>query len=80
MRSKGTAAGGSQKLSLRLGYGTTNNGNVRSQTIDNEQLPAAATESYTYDGVNRLASVTEKVGTTEKWSGRMATTPTATAG
>ena len=47
-------------LSLGFSYGTTsNNGNVVSQTLDAPGLPASLTQTYGYDGVNRLSSVVE---------------------
>ena len=36
-----------------------NNGNVYSQTLDAPGLPASLTQTYGYDGVNRLSSVVE---------------------
>jgi uncharacterized protein RhaS with RHS repeats len=43
---------------------TTNNGNLQSQTIG----PLGATQSYTYDTLNRLNVATEKTSVTTNWS------------
>jgi RHS repeat-associated protein len=52
-------------LTLQFAYGgTNNNGNVLSQTISAPGLPAALTQTYTYDGVNRLETITETGGAT----------------
>ena len=49
----GSTQRGADKLKLEYGYGTTtNNGNVRSQTITVPNLTLV--QSYTYDAVNRL--------------------------
>ncbi len=54
----GTAAGGTQKLSLGLSYGTTsNNGNLLSQTITRPGF--MVTQNYRYDGANRLGLAAE---------------------
>ncbi len=56
----GTTAGGTEKLSLGLSYGTTaNNGNVLSQTIGREGLSGTLTQYYRYDGANRLGLASE---------------------
>ncbi len=56
----GTTAGGTEKLSLGLNYGTTaNNGNVLSQTIGREGLSGTLTQRYRYDGANRLGLASE---------------------
>src|SRR5207253_619466 len=56
-------------LGLDYGYNTTgqanNNGNLLSHTI-RVQGSASITQSYTYDGVNRLQSASENGGTS--WS------------
>ncbi len=44
-----------------------NNGNVYSQALDAPGLPATLTQTYNYDGVNRLGGVTETGGATN-WS------------
>ncbi|MGA9772165.1 MAG: RHS repeat-associated core domain-containing protein [Blastocatellia bacterium] len=51
----GTAQGAIDRLKLGYGYGTltTNNGNLKSQTITVPGIPVL-TQDYTYDGVNRL--------------------------
>ena len=63
----GTSSGGSDKLKLEFGYGTTNNnGNVLSQTITRPSL-TALTQTYDYDGANRLTSASES-GAGTAWS------------
>ena len=63
----GTTSGGSDKLKLDFNYGTTNNnGNVRSQTITRPSL-TALTQTYTYDGANRLKTAAES-GAGAAWS------------
>ena len=63
----GTTSGGSDKLKLDFTYKTPNNndnnGNVRSQTITRPSL-TALTQTYTYDGANRLKSYTYRSATT----------------
>ncbi|MBI4905285.1 MAG: RHS repeat-associated core domain-containing protein [Acidobacteria bacterium] len=44
-------------LTLQLGYGTDNNGNVRSQTISSGSW--SVQQTYTYDGFNRLKTAEE---------------------
>jgi RHS repeat-associated protein len=61
----GTSSGGSELLKLDYNYGSnTNNGNVLSQTITVPTIGSATgfvtTQAYTYDALNRLASVAEK--------------------
>jgi len=69
----GTSNTDSSKLALGLAYCpgapppsscATNNGNLQSQTIG----PLGATQTYTYDTLNRLWVSTEKTGTTTNWS------------
>ncbi|MEW6126594.1 MAG: hypothetical protein AB1757_06100 [Acidobacteriota bacterium] len=60
----GTTAADSSLLQLDYGYGTTdNNGNVLSQRIQLTGLDV--TQSYAYDGVNRLQSAEEKTTSTQ---------------
>jgi RHS repeat-associated protein len=61
----GTSAGGSELLKLDYNYGSGgNNGNVLSQTITVPTIGTATgfvtTQAYTYDSLNRLATVEEK--------------------
>lgn len=65
MQLAGVSAG---NLTVTLGYGgTNNNGNVRSQTVT--RGGAGWTQSYdSYDGMNRLQSARETVGSTVVWS------------
>jgi RHS repeat-associated protein len=66
----GTSNTDSSKLALGFAYcaGTppcaNNNGNLQSQTIS----PLGVTQTYTYDGYNRLYTSGEKAGTTTIWS------------
>ena len=66
----GTTSGGSDKLKLAFTYKTPNNndnnGNVRSQTITRPSL-TALTQTYTYDGANRLKTAAES-GAGTAWS------------
>jgi RHS repeat-associated protein len=49
-------------LRLTFGYGTTNNnGNVRTQDIYRTSAGFSASQSYTYDGLNRLRTMAESV-------------------
>jgi len=61
----GSTQGGSELLGLALTYGSSNNnGNLVSQTITMPKDPSGTlvlTQSYGYDGVNRLASAGEVV-------------------
>ena len=50
---------------MAFGYGdTSNNGNVRWQTISGQGLASAVTQSYAYDAVNRLTVVSERASET----------------
>jgi hypothetical protein len=60
----GTSSGGSELLKLDYNYGSNgNNGNVLSQTITVPTIGTATgfvtTQAYTYDALNRLATVAE---------------------
>jgi RHS repeat-associated protein len=60
----GTSSGGSELLKLDYNYGSNdNNGNVLSQTITVPTIGTATgfvtTQAYTYDSLNRLATVAE---------------------
>lgn len=73
----GTAPGGMQLPRLNHSYGSTvNNGNVLSQTITIPTIGLAtgfvATQAYSYDSLNRLATVAEtQYGlTTPEWRQR----------
>lgn len=62
----GSSAGNTNLLKLDYGYGTTqNNGNVVSQTISVPTVGAStgfvATQTYTYDPLNRLKDAVENV-------------------
>jgi YD repeat-containing protein len=60
----GTSAGSNSLFGSALDYGTTaNNGNVLSQTI----AGLGVTQTYTYDGVNRISSAAES-GSGTAWS------------
>jgi RHS repeat-associated protein len=68
----GTTPGGSNRLNLTYAYGTANNnGNVQSQTITVPTVGTVAgftaTQSYTYDALNRLESAEELNGSTQVW-------------
>jgi RHS repeat-associated protein len=67
----GVNNGDSSRLGLGFGYCasgayscTNNNGNLQSQTI----TLLGATQTYTYDGYNRIYTSTEKTGATTNWS------------
>ncbi len=67
----GTAQNGVNRLKLNYTYGaTTNNGNVLTQTITVPTIGTAtgftATQSYTYDELNRLESAQEASGASWK--------------
>ena len=63
----GATSGGSDKLKLEFDYGaSTNNGNLLSQIITRPGL-SALTQSYGYDGANRLSSAAES-GAGAAWS------------
>ena len=63
----GTTSGGSNKLKLDFTYGTTsNNGNLTEQIITRPSL-TALTQTYTYDGANRLKTAAES-GAGTAWS------------
>ena len=65
----GTTSGGSDKLKLDFNYGTTNNknnGNLTKQIITRPSL-TALTQTYTYDGANRLKTAAES-GAGTAWS------------
>jgi RHS repeat-associated protein len=68
----GTAKGGNNVLGLDYTYGTTdNNGNVKNQTITapayNGDAAFTATQTYSYDSLNRLSSAFEVSGAQETW-------------
>ncbi len=75
----GTLQNGTDKLKLNFAYNTTgqndNNGNVLSQTITvptetrNNQTYSAftATQTYTYDALNRIKDAVEMNGATQTW-------------
>lgn len=63
----GTTQGGVDRLRLNYDYGTTtNNGNLQGQTITVPTIGGAtgftATQTYSYDSLNRLASAQENGG------------------
>ena len=63
----GATSSGSDKLKLEFNYGaSTNNGNLLSQIITRPGL-SALTQSYGYDGANRLSSAAES-GAGAAWS------------
>jgi RHS repeat-associated protein len=81
----GTAKGGNDRLKLAYGYGTTNNnGNVLSQTITVPTINGVAgvtlTQSYAYDQLNRLQSVSEGSGSNAWAQGYIYTNPDGTGG
>jgi len=68
----GTSAGTQNLLKLNCDYGSTdNNGNVKSQTITVPTVGASqgftATQSYTYDPLNRIKQATETVPNQTGW-------------
>jgi RHS repeat-associated protein len=68
----GTVKNGTDKLKLDYSYGTTqNNGNVLSQQITVPAIgtnPAfVATQTYSYDSLNRLESATETIPSQTGW-------------
>ncbi len=68
----GSGATSQNLLKLNYDYGSTaNNGNVQSQTITVPTVGAntgfTATQTYTYDSLNRLKDAKEMIGTTETW-------------
>ena len=68
----GTVQNGADKLTLGYSYGrTTNNGNVQSQTIAVPTVGTnqgfTATQTYSYDSLNRLKDAKEMIGTTKTW-------------
>jgi RHS repeat-associated protein len=68
----GTTQGTADKLKLDYSYGgITNNGNVLSQTITVPTVGSnngfTATQTYTYDSLNRLKDAKEMIGTTQTW-------------
>ena len=68
----GTVQSRTDKFRLDYSYGTTtNNGNVQSQTIAVPTVGSnqgfTATQSYTYDSLNRLKDAKEMIGTIEAW-------------
>jgi RHS repeat-associated protein len=76
---------GSDQIHLSYGYGSSNNGNVQSQTI----FPLGATQSYFYDNVNRLTQMQEGANVEsygyDRWgnrwvSGRAGTLPAVPTG
>ena len=64
----GAAQGGSDKLKLNYSYGApaSNNGTIQTHTIT---IPSGSTltQSFTYDGVNRLMTAQESNGVTTVW-------------
>jgi hypothetical protein len=70
--SLGTTQGGIGLLKLDYSYGTTqNNGNIQSQTIpapNSGSNPGfTATQSYTYDSLNRIHDAAETISNTQTW-------------
>ncbi|MFN0139117.1 MAG: RHS repeat domain-containing protein, partial [Pyrinomonadaceae bacterium] len=71
----GASASSQNLLKLNYAYNTNgnadNNGNVLSQTITVPTVGAnqgfIATQTYTYDSLNRIKDVVELIGTTETW-------------
>ncbi|MGB7208884.1 MAG: RHS repeat-associated core domain-containing protein [Pyrinomonadaceae bacterium] len=68
----GTVQNGTDKLKLDYSYGgITNNGNVQSQTITVPTVGSnagfTATQTYTYDSLNRIKDAKEMIGTTQTW-------------
>ncbi|MCC7308918.1 MAG: RHS repeat protein [Acidobacteria bacterium] len=71
----GSSASSQNLLKLNYTYNTSgnadNNGNVLSQTITVPTVGAnqgfTATQTYTYDSLNRLNDAKEMIGTTETW-------------
>ena len=68
----GTVQNGVDKLKLNFDYGTTaNNGNVLSQTITVATVGSntgfTATQTYSYDSLNRINDAKEMIGTTQTW-------------
>ena len=68
----GSSATNQSLLKLNYDYGTTdNNGNVKSQQISVPTVGAntgfTATQTYTYDSLNRLKDAKEMIGTTQTW-------------
>jgi hypothetical protein len=66
----GTSASNGNRLKLEYDYGTTtNNGNVRSQTITvptvGNSQGFVATQSYEYDELNRIKSAVETEGVSQ---------------
>ncbi len=56
---KAVAPSPTELLKLDFGYGgSSNNGNILSQLINGDELPTF-TQTYTYDAVNRIATVGE---------------------
>lgn len=59
---------GANRLTLGFDYGTSgNNGNLLTETISTSDLSQPLTQTYTYDGANRLRQATETAGGTT-WS------------
>jgi hypothetical protein len=68
----GTSASNGNRLKLEYDYGTTtNNGNVRSQTITVPTVGSSqgfiATQSYEYDELNRIKSAVETSNSQTNW-------------
>jgi RHS repeat-associated protein len=68
----GVAQGGTELMKLDYNYGATdNNGNIKTQTITVPTSGAStgfsATQSYGYDGLNRLTSAAETSGGQASW-------------
>jgi RHS repeat-associated protein len=68
----GTVQNGTDKLKLDYSYGTTqNSGNVQSQTITVPTVGSnpgfTATQTYTYDSLNRIKDAKEMISTTQTW-------------
>jgi RHS repeat-associated protein len=62
----GTTRTDSSKFKLAYDYGTTNNGNVQSQTITISGGPTLS-QTYTYDALNRIKTGVELNGTNTSW-------------
>jgi hypothetical protein len=70
--SLGTTQGSAGLLKLDYSYGTTqNNGNIQSQTItapnSGSNSGFTATQSYTYDSLNRIHDAAETISNAQTW-------------
>ncbi|HTH06543.1 MAG TPA: RHS repeat-associated core domain-containing protein, partial [Ilumatobacteraceae bacterium] len=64
----GTATADAFRLDYGDFGGTANNGNVLSQSIYHQATGVTWTQTYTYDGVNRLKTVNEAAAAGQAWS------------